>query len=449
MSRTPKPPSPAEGETSAGTHRRNLWAVSLTSFLTDISSEMILHLLPLYLSGVLGVKTNVIGLIEGVAEATSSLVKVFAGRLSDRLRARKGLAVAGYALSALAKPFFAVAGSWGSVAAVRWVERVGKGVRTAPRDALLADGAPRRGRGLAFGLHRAADTLGAVVGLGIALVVVWTVAGGGAPLGADLFRTLVLISLVPAFLGVAVLATLARDVPATQRMPRGPAAPASAAESPEAPAAGPRRGLGRRFFVFLAIVAIFDLGNSADAFLVLRAAERGLSVAAILGMLMTFNLIYALGSAPGGWLSDVLGRRRVLVVGWGLYAAVYLGLARAESGAQVWTLVAIYGLYHGLTHGTAKAMVADLVPAERRGAAYGAYHGTLGVIDLPASVLAGVLWHGAFGWGGFGAPAPFYAGAAFAGLAAALLLSPLGRSVVGDGPTPERRGDAPQRPAEP
>ncbi len=386
---------------------RNLRVLSWTSLLTDLSSEMVLRLLPLYLSSVLGVRVNVIGLIEGVAESAASLLKLASGWLSDRLGRRKWLAVAGYGVSALAKPFFLGASTWAQVAAVRWTERLGKGLRTAPRDALLADSVTAERRGFSFGFHRSADTLGAFLGLALAAVVVWRLQGDAVELGRQTFHTLVWLSLLPAVAAVLVLALGAREV----------AAPASAFTSRPS-----RRGLGRQFWLYLGIVALFDLGNSADAFLVLRAAERGLSVLGVLGMLATLNVVYFLTSTPGGMLSDRFGRRRVLAGGWLLYAAVYLGLGQAENGVQVWMLAAVYGAYYGLSFGTARALVADLVPAERRGTAFGTFHATLGVIDLPASVIAGVLWQGFGSWSGFGAAAPFYFGAATAALAAVLLL---------------------------
>ncbi len=368
----------------------------------DISSEMVLNILPLFLSGVLGVKTNVIGLIEGVAEATASLLKVFSGWLSDRLRMRKWLAVAGYGLSTLAKPFFFWANSWGMVAAVRWADRVGKGIRTAPRDALVADSIEEEHRGLAFGLHRAADTGGAVLGLIIALVVIWLAQSGGE-LEASTFRTVVLVSLIPAVLAVISLAVGARDVPViTQREP-----PRFAFKS-----------LGRPFVIFMIIVGIFDLGNSSDAFLVLRAKERGLDVLGVLGMLITFNVIYSLISTPAGSLSDRVGRRRVIIGGWLVYAAIYLGFALAGRGWHVWVLYALYGIYYGLAYGTTKAMVADIVSPDVRGTAYGTYNAILGILDFPASLIAGVLWQGIGSWPGFGASAPFYFGAALAFIAA-------------------------------
>ncbi len=392
----------------AGLHTlpRNVWAVSLTSFFMDISSEMVINILPLFLSNVLGVKTNIIGLIEGVAEATASLLKVFSGWLSDRLQARKWLAVGGYALSTLAKPFFYLANSWTTVASVRWADRVGKGVRTAPRDALVADSIDERHRGLAFGFHRAADTGGAVVGLLVALGVIWLAQAGSMELTRATFQTVVLISLIPAFLAVLSLAVVARDVPVTTRrvMPRFAF-----------------RGLGRRFCIFMVIVGLFDLGNSSDAFLVLRAQERGLSVIGVLGMLVTFNVVYTLISAPAGSLSDRIGRRRLIVGGWLVYAAIYLGFALAGTGWHVWVLYALYGVYYGLAYGTTKAMVADIVPDELRGTAYGTYNAVLGILDFPASLIAGFLWQGAGRWEGFGPSAPFFFGGAMALVAAVLM----------------------------
>ena len=385
---------------------RNVWAVSLTSLLMDISSEMVINILPLFLSNVLGVKTNIIGVIEGLAEAVASLLKVFSGWLSDRLRARKWLAVLGYGFSALTKPFFYFANTWGAVAGARWMDRTGKGIRTAPRDALVADSVEERQRGLAFGFHRAADTAGAMFGLLIALGIVWAAQRGAVALSDNAFRTVVLASIAPAVLAVLLLALLARDVPVLKQQ----AAPKLAF-----------RGLGKPFVVFLLIVGLFDLGNSSDAFLVLRAQERGLSVVGILAMLITFNLIYALVSAPAGALSDRIGRRKIIITGWIAYGLIYLGFGFAQTAGQIWALYAVYGLYYGLAYGTAKALVADLVPAELRGTAYGTYNAVLGVLDFPASAIAGVLWQGFGGWQGFGPSAPFILGGLLALLAALLL----------------------------
>ncbi|HUM49234.1 MAG TPA: MFS transporter, partial [Anaerolineaceae bacterium] len=267
-----------KGENALKELPRNLWVVSATSFLMDVSSEMVINILPLFLSSVLGVKTNIIGLIEGIAEATSSVLKVFSGWLSDKLKSRKALTVAGYAISALAKPFFYLASTWEAVAAIRWADRVGKGIRTAPRDALLADDVKEEHRGLAFGLHRAADTAGAMLGLLIAAFVVWKLQAGSAALKEQTFRTIVLISMIPAFLAVLVLAFGAKEV-----KPSGEAQKTKITF----------KGLGKNFITFMIIVGIFDLGNSSDAFLVLRAEDRGMTILQILLMLAVFNLIYA------------------------------------------------------------------------------------------------------------------------------------------------------------
>jgi MFS family permease len=360
---------------------RNVWAVSLTSFFMDVSSEMVLNILPLFLANVLGVRTSVIGLIEGVAEATSSILK-------------------------LSKPFFLFATTWEAIAAVRWVDRVGKGIRTAPRDALIADSIDPKQRGLAFGFHRAADTAGALVGLLIAIFVVWLAQAGSADLSEQTFRAVVVVSLIPAVLAVISLAFGAKDV--TVKGQR--AAPKFAF-----------RALGRPFMIFMVIVGIFTLGNSSDAFLVLRAQDLGVNVIGILAMVATFNLIYALISTPAGSLSDRIGRRKLIVGGWLVYALIYLGFGLAQTGWQVWVLYALYGGYYGMAYGTANALVADLVPAELRGTAYGSYNAIIGLLAFPASVIAGVLWQGVGAWSGFGPSAPFIFGGTLALIAAVLM----------------------------
>ncbi len=385
---------------------RNIWAVSLTSFFMDISSEMVINIIPLFLSNVLGVKTNIIGLIEGVAESTASLLKVFSGWMSDKLKARKWLAVAGYGLSSLVKPFFYFANSWRWVAGVRWADRIGKGIRTGPRDALVADSIEQEQRGLAFGFHRAADTGGAMVGLLITLGLVWAAQSSQVSLGLGTFRTVVLVSLIPAVLAVLSLAIGAKET--------------KVKDVREAPKIS-FKSLGKRFVTFMLIVGLFDLGNSSDAFLVLRAQERGMSVIGILGMLAVFNLVYTLISTPAGSLSDKIGREKLIIGGWIVYALVYLGFGLADTIWHVWVLYILYGLYYGLAYGTSKAMVADLVPEELRGTAFGTYNAVLGMIDLPASLIAGFLWEGAGGWQGFGPSAPFLFGAGTAMLAAVLM----------------------------
>lgn len=385
---------------------RNVWAVGLTSFFMDISSEMVINILPLFLANVLGVQTSVIGLIEGLAEATASILKLFSGWLSDKLGGRKWLAVLGYGLSAVLKPFFYFANTWGLVAGVRWGDRVGKGIRTAPRDALVADSVTRENRGLAFGFHRAMDTAGAMVGIVIAGVVVWLAQKNTLALSRSTFQTVVLASLIPAFLSVISLATIARDVPV------------------KAQRAAPKfslRGMGKPYLIFLVIVSIFTLGNSSDAFLVLRAQNLGITVTGILIMLAMFNLIYSLISTPAGSLSDRIGRRRLIIGGWMVYAVIYLGFAFAQAAWQVWALYVAYGLYYGMAYGSANAMVADLAPEHLRGTAYGTYNAVIGILAFPASFIAGLLWQGTGAWGGFGPSAPFFFGGTLALVAAFLM----------------------------
>ena len=381
----------------------NIWVVTATSFLTDISSEMIVYLIPLFLANILGVRTAVIGLIDGIAETTASLLKVYSGALSDKLGKRKGLAVLGYGLSTVAKPFLYFANTWGWVLGVRFADRTGKGIRTAPRDALVAASTDEKSRGLAFGLHRAGDTAGAFLGLGIASIIIWLTQSGAAELTRKTFQTAVLVSIVPAVLAVIVLALGAKEVMATGQK------------------SGAMRlslkGMDARFKSFLLVIVLFTLGNSSDSFIVLRAQERGLSVLQTMFMLMTFTAIYTVLSGPLGALSDKVGRRRLIIGGWLAYGLVYLGFAFSRAGWHIWALFGLYGVYYAATEGTAKALVADLVPDAQRGTAYGLFNAAIGLTALPASVIAGLLWQGLGTWGGFGASAPFFFGAIMALLA--------------------------------
>lgn len=380
----------------------NIWILSITSLLTDVSSEMLANVLPLFLYNVLGVQTSIIGLIDGVAETTASLVKIYSGRLSDQLGRRKTLAVIGYALSTIAKPFLFFASSWGWVLGVRFTDRVGKGIRTAPRDALLAGSAKSEQRGLAFGLHRAGDTAGAFLGLAIATLIIWLTQAGAAGLSRHTFQLIVLASIIPAILAVLILFIGAKDVE-------------SAASRNASPPKLGWKALDRRFRLFLLVVVIFTLGNSSDSFIILRGQERNLSVLQIMGMLMTFNAIYSLLSGPAGSLSDRIGRRKLMLAGWLVYGLIYLGFALARNGAQVWILFGLYGIYYALTEGTAKALVADLVPQDQRGTAYGYFNAAIGLSALPASLVAGALWQ----W--IDPSAPFFFGAALALIAGLLL----------------------------
>jgi len=387
---------------------RNIWVLSFTSFLRDVASEMLVHLLPLFLANVLGVRTAIVGLIEGVAETTASLVKIYSGWFSDKLGRRKELTVAGYGLAALATPLLLVARSWPAVLLYRFVDRLGKGIRSAPRDALIADSIASGHRGLAFGLHRAADTGGAFIGLLLAIWLVWRSQMGEWQLTDETFRTIVLWAIIPATLAAIVVAVGVKEV--VKPRPKDAAPPHFTF-----------RGLGRPFQRFLVVMIIFTLGNSTDAFLVLRAQSGGASVVMVLAMIAGFNLVYTILATPAGALSDKVDRRKVVIGGWLLYALVYLGFAGAGQTWQFWALYGLYGVYYAMTEGVTKALVADFVPSERRGTAYGVYNAAVGLTVLPASVIAGILWQGLGGWMGLGPGAPFLFGSVLALLAAILL----------------------------
>jgi MFS family permease len=384
---------------------RNLWVVTATSFLTDISSEMIFNLVPLFLANVLRTGTAVIGLIDGLAETTASLMKIYSGALSDKLGARKWLTVAGYALSTVSKPFLYVADVWGWILAVRISDRLGKGIRTAPRDALVADSIGEEQRGLAFGLHRAGDTAGAFIGVLIAAAIVWMTERGAADLTRRTFQVAVLASILPAVLAVLVLAFGAKD---------------TGVRSKSKVLALSLKGMNKRFKLFMLVLVLFTLGNSSDSFIILLGQNRGLSVLHILLMLTTFNFIYSIMAGPLGAISDTLGRRKLMIGGWTAYGLVYLGFALSKTGWQVWALFGLYGVYYAATEGAAKAFIADLVEPDQRGKAYGIYNAAIGLTAFPASLIAGLLWQGSFGWSGFGPSAPFLFGAGLALLAGVL-----------------------------
>lgn len=385
---------------------RNVWAVGFTSFLMDVSSKMVTSIVPLFLKNILGVQTDIIGLIEGIAEATASILKLFSGWLSDKLGGRKWLAVVGYGLSALCMPFFYIANSWGLIAGVEWADKIGKGIRTAPRDALVADSVPKETRGLAFGFRRTLDTAGAMVGISIAALIVWLTQKNALDLSRPTFQKIVIFSLVPAFLSVLMLTLGAKDVAISGKR-----------ELPKFSL----KSMGKPFTIFLVIVSIFTLGNSSDAFLVLRAQNLNVSTLGIIIMLAVFNLVCALISTPAGRLSDKVGRRRLIIGGWLAYAVIYLGFALAKTGWQVWILYVAYALYYGLAFGTYNALVADLVPENLRGTAYGTYNAVIGFLTFPASFIAGILWEGIGSWTGFGPSAPFFFGGGLALLAALLM----------------------------
>ncbi len=396
--------APTEADSPVPGVKRPVFILGVVSFLTDVSSEMVYPLVPLFLTSVLGAPLTAVGLIEGLAEGGASLFKTAGGWLSDRLRVRRPLVFAGYALSAVAKPLLAAAYVWPVALLVRFGDRAGKGVRTAPRDALVAEVTPAQVRGRAFGFHRAADTLGAVVGPAVAL--------GLLALFSDNFRLIFILAFIPAVAGVA-LVSLVRERPP-------PPAAAGATTSTW-------RGLGGGFYVFLGVSLVFALGNSSDVFLLLRAKDVGLSNSEVVLSYMLFNLVYAVVAMPAGIASDRLGRRNVIGLGFAVFAAVYVGFGLADGTAVIWPLFAVYGLYMGLTEGVGRAFVADFVSSERRATALGLYQGAMGAMILLSSVIAGVMWEAVD-------PAvPFFLGGATALAALVLLLVALRHRPIEDG----------------
>jgi len=400
--------SPADGG-----HRypRNVYVTTAASLLTDIASEMVVYLLPLFLAGVLKTSTPLIGLIEGMAETTASLTKLASGYLSDRLGNRKWLTVAGYSLSLAVKPFLATATSWQIIFGARFVDRLGKGIRTAPRDALIADSISADRRGDAFGFQRAGDTLGAFIGLAVAIGVVYWSQQRSLELTQATFTTIVWLSMIPAALAVVVLAV------GLQERRR-------ATTTVQASVRLTLAALDSRFRLALLAVAIFTLGNSADAFIVLLAQARGADVLTTLFMVLLFNGVYTIFAQPFGKLSDRIGRRRVILFGWSFYALVYLGFTFSQSVWQIAVLWALYGLYYAMTEGAIKSLVADLVPSAQRGVGYGWLNGTIGLMALPASLLAGLLWQAV-------APSAAFAFGAAMAVAAMLLMMRVRAEPVG------------------
>jgi MFS family permease len=378
----------------------NVFFMGLTSLLTDISSELIFTLVPLFLSDVLGATSTLIGLVGGLSDSADSLFRIFSGWFSDKIGKRKLLTTLGYSISTVAKPFMLLANSWGAVIGVRLGDRIGKGVRTSSRDALIADSVEAKERGRSFGLHRAMDTAGAVIGLIIAAVIVYMIPGDKFHLERNAYHWMIIIGIIPAVLAVIVLMTLVHE--------RKKLAATVKAGITKPAAITP---FSKQFILYLIIMALFTLGNSSDFFLILDAQHVDTPLLQVVLMLVLFNLTYALISTPMGVLSDKIGRKRVITIGWLIYGLVYLGFALSGSIWQIWVLFAVYGIYYGICEGAAKAFVADMVPVERRGTAYGLYNGVVGLMALPASLIAGVLW------GNIAPAAAFYFGAGLALLA--------------------------------
>ena len=431
---TPSPsgdPHPSGGPGSPGDTRSllkgNVGALAGTSFLNDTASEMAYPLLPLFLVGMLGAGPAFLGVVEGIAESTASLAKLGGGFLSDRVGRRKILVVWGYGVAALVRPLLALAAAPWHVLAVRFTDRIGKGVRSAPRDALLVDSVPSHRKGTAFGLHRAADHAGSVLGP--------LLAAGILLLAPDNLRLVFALTAVPGVLTVLILVRGVKEV-----TPQGGTAGPDAGRTPLAGAAtdaapplseggdGPASlaDLGPVFPRYLAVLVLFTLGNASDAFLLLRAQELGIHVAALPLLWGALHVSKMLWNLVGGALSDRFHPRPLILGGWLLYAGVYAGFALAGTAWQVWALFGVYGLFYGLTESPEKALVAEVAPPRLRARAFGLFHFAVGLGALPASLIFGLLW----AWKG--APAAFALGAALALASSALLPLALRGLKVGD-----------------
>ncbi len=406
LSSEPLEPPQSQPESGTGDLSPTVRALGWVSLCTDISSEMVYPLTPGFLTRVLGAPAWAVGLIEGVAESTASLLKLFSGRLSDRSGRRKPLAVTGYGLAAVSKPLIAIAGAWPHVLGARFLDRVGKGLRAAPRDALIAESSAPGERGRAFGFHRSMDTTGAVLGPLLGWVFLHFF--------PNAIRSLYALAFVPAMLGVLVLVLVVREKP----KPRVQVLEAALERQPE-----PRftwSGLSLPYRRYLLIVGLFGLGNSSDAFLLLRAQGVGIRPEQTLLLYAAFNMVEACLGTVAGKMSDRVGRRPLLAAGYIVFALTYAGFALLDKLphpiAAVWALFGLYGLYSTLTQGVQKALVSDLVHPARRGAETGAFHMLVGIAALPASLLAGWLY------AHLSPSAPFAVGAATALLASVLLM---------------------------
>jgi MFS family permease len=350
---------------------RNIFFTGVVSFFMDFSSEMVYPLVPLFLSSVLGVPKSVIGLIEGIAESTASLLKVFSGWISDRLGHRKWLMAAGYTISTLSRPLIATAPNWGQVLSSRFMDRFGKGIRNAPRDALIAESCDPLNLGRSFGFHRGMDTLGAVIGPAAAFVILAWFTGQ--------YRLVFWLSMIPGALAVLTIVFFIRET-RTGKVPK--------AERPKLS----WKDFGRPYKFFLVIVGLFSLGNSSDVFLILKAQDTGISVVIIPLVYLLFNVVYSLGALPAGILSDRIGPGRIIFSGFLLFGFIYLGFGLASLPWHIWVLFPLYGIFMAMTEGVQKAFLATLIPPKFKGTGFGLYNTLVGLAVFPASLVGGFLW---------------------------------------------------------
>jgi MFS family permease len=351
---------------------KNVVVISLVSFFNDIASEMIYPVVPIFLTTVLGAPVTVVGLIEGIAESTASILRVFSGWFSDKFQKRKPFMIAGYALSSLSKLVMAVSVHWSMILGGRFLDRFGKGVRTSARDALLAEGCDASCRGRVFGFHRAIDTLGALVGPLVALVLLQVFSRN--------LRSIFFLAIIPAVIGVVLLAVFVKDIRRQE------------VSQNTAPMRLRDMKLSKDFKIFLIVSAIFAIGNSSDAFLILRAQNLGLSLSLTIVVYTVFNAAYAITSFPAGILSDRIGQKKILLCGFVLFAIIYFLFGIVTRSGFLWALFPLYGLYMALTEGISKAYISHLVDKDYTGATYGVYQTLIGIMTFFSSLIAGFLW---------------------------------------------------------
>jgi len=350
--------------------KKNVWYLGLVSFFTDVSSEMIFPILPIFLTTVLKANMAVVGLIEGIAESTSALLKLISGWLSDKLGKKKLLVIGGYSLSTITKPLLAVSTHWTHILGVRFLDRVGKGIRTTPRDALIASSAAKKVRGKSFGLHRAMDTSGAIVGTLIAFFILQKYLG-------DAFRLIFWLSFIPGLIAVLILIFAVKE----------------SKSKAEKKYSFNFKNLNPNLKKFLFVILLFNLANFSYAFFILRAQDIGLLLALIPLVYLAYNIVYAFFSIPAGKLSDIIGRKHVLSMGFLLFGLTSLGFAFIANTYTIWVLFALYGLFMAITDGVSRAYVSDLSVKEERGTTLGVYHTIVGITVLPANFIGGLLWH--------------------------------------------------------
>ena len=372
----------------------NVLFIGLISFFGGVSQDIMVPVLPLYLANVLGLDKSFIGFTEGLVTSSASIFKIVSGFLSDKFRKNKPIVFFGYFLSFIARPLLALTSSAGVILFLRFLDGIGKGIKDSPKDALIADSTQMQSRGKGFGIVRALDTFGSVVGPLLLFLLLFLLQNNSMK-----YQYIFFICAIPLLFTLGILVCFVKEVPFVRKQH----------------SVDLKFALPKKFYIFLASVLLFSLGNSSDTFLILRAQNVGVSLLAIPLVYALFNFIYASASVPLGSLSDKIGREKVILLGWVAYAFAYLGFGLAKTPLAIWLLFAFYGVYYATTEGVAKAFIADLIEIEHRGKAYGIYNALVGLITLPASIIAGILWDTV------NPASPFFFGAIMAAIASVVL----------------------------